>query len=129
VAFNKQLETNLQSLEQNPNNPGIVIHRVDIYSLLNEVLANPAAFGFSPALANLDALDLWLALGGDPMNLPTGNGFIFWDGVHPTSAVNDLIAQRALTSLPEPSTLTLGLMIAAGLWVGRRFLPAKPLAA
>jgi len=61
------------------------------------VIADPGAFGLSSAT---DACAQFLTC--DPSE------FLFWDGIHPTSATDAIIAD-AIESLvvPEPSTLAL----------------------
>jgi outer membrane lipase/esterase len=71
----------------------------DAFGLLDDVVANPTAFGLSDvtnACAQVTACD--------------PSQYLFWDGIHPTSAA-DLIISDAIESLvagaPEPSTLVL----------------------
>jgi outer membrane lipase/esterase len=69
----------------------------DDFDLFNEVIADPGAFGLSNAT---DACAQFLSC--DPSK------FLFWDGIHPTSATEAIITE-AIESLvvPEPSTLAL----------------------
>jgi outer membrane lipase/esterase len=69
----------------------------DDFSLLNQVIADPGAFGLSNVT---DACAQFITC--DPSK------FLFWDGIHPTSAAETIISD-AIESLvvPEPSTLTL----------------------
>ena len=62
----------------------------------------------------------------------SGQGYLFWDTVHPTTAIQELIGNTAFAMVPEPSSITLmlgagGVMIAftkARLAAGRCPLPA-----
>ena len=77
------------------NDPDIKLF--DDFSLLNQVVADPGAFGLSNVT---DACAQFITC--DPSK------FLFWDGIHPTSAAGTIISD-AIESLvvPEPSTLTL----------------------
>jgi phospholipase/lecithinase/hemolysin len=55
------------------------------------VLANPANYGFTNVTGS--AINSSLA----------GNGYLFWDSEHPTTAADALIAELAAQSVPEPS--------------------------
>ncbi len=69
----------------------------DIFDLMNAAIANPGAFGLSNVT---DACAQFVAC--DPSK------FLFWDGIHPTSATEAIISD-AIEALvvPEPSTLAL----------------------
>ena len=71
----------------------------DIFGLMNAAIADPGAFGLSNVT---DACAQFSACIADPSN------FLFWDGIHPTSATEAIIsdAMEALV-VPEPSTLAL----------------------
>jgi outer membrane lipase/esterase len=71
----------------------------DDFGLLNELIADPGAFGLSNVT---DACAQFSACITDPSQ------FLFWDGIHPTSAAEAIISD-AIESLvvPEPSTLAL----------------------
>src|SRR6185295_3752275 len=73
--------------------PGIRIARLDAYRLLNNLVAGGASFGLtnvsSPCLTPYVA----------PFTCSTPDEFLFWDGIHPTSAVHAIIAQEAASIL------------------------------
>jgi outer membrane lipase/esterase len=79
------------------------IELFDAFGLLNEVIADPIAFG----LANVtDACAQFIDC--DPSQ------YLFWDGIHPTSAANPIIADRILSLIQEvPEPATIGLLGAA----------------
>jgi outer membrane lipase/esterase len=69
----------------------------DVFSLVNDVIADPGAFGLSnvtDACAQFPSCD--------------PSQFLFWDGIHPTSVAETIISD-AIEALvvPEPSTLAL----------------------
>lgn len=102
-AHNSALAATVQTLEQNPN---INIISVDVNSLFNNAIANPANFGFTNVTTNLVP-----GAGTDPnlrgFSLPPGtnpNQYLFWDAIHPTASAHAFIADTALkatTAIPE----------------------------
>lgn len=67
----------------------------DIFGLSTAISANPAAFGFT------NVTDACGAVPGANCNL-----YEFWDGIHPTTATHQAIANSflAVAAVPEPST-------------------------
>jgi phospholipase/lecithinase/hemolysin len=91
--------------------PGLTIYTPDFYTLLNNVLANPANYGLVNALSggfSIDALDdpsiVNLTLNGQ------GTNYIFWDPQDPTAQFHEVIADIAqqLISPVVISKLTVG---------------------
>jgi phospholipase/lecithinase/hemolysin len=87
VAYNNTLAGILTNLEaQLP----IKIHRLDVYALINETVAQPAAAGFtevqSPCITPGVIVHAECA---------QPDRFLFWDGIHPTRAGHGVLAQRA----------------------------------
>lgn len=91
-AFNAGLESALQTLE-GANLP-ISLKRVDFAGFTNEVVTTPEAFG----LTTVDHACLNVLLGGD-MKCDNPEQYLFWDGIHPTKAGHDALAERALESI------------------------------
>jgi len=91
AAYNGGLEQALQALQVLPQ---IRFVRLDISSLLDDVLVDPSDFG----LANVE--DSCLASGvvrGAVCERP--DRYLFWDGEHPTRAGHRIIARAALHAL------------------------------
>jgi phospholipase/lecithinase/hemolysin len=87
-----------------------------VYALLEEMLADPSAFGF----VNIDTPAQGLSV--DP------NTYLFWDGVHPTTEGHYWVANLAYQDLttPElPTSLLLGTaVLAVALMFARRQRPS-----
>lgn len=75
----------------------------DTFSFLTGVVQNPAAYGFS------NATDACAPVVGADCS-----SYVFWDGLHPTAALHELIATEAVAlAVPEPQTnalLAVGLL-------------------
>ena len=131
-----QLSTNL-SLLSNAHNAGLVqtldalrpqlgsdvnLLSLDINSLLNNAIANPAAYHFTNVTtACLSVASCALA------DQNQQNQYLFWDGFHPTTAGHQYIADLAYSvvnsepssSVPEPGS-ALGVLAFGALGVGSR---------
>ena len=68
----------------------------DLFGLVDGILANPAAFGLTNVT---DACARFTSC--DPSK------FLFWDGIHPTSAGAQIISDAMVATTPEPTTLVL----------------------
>jgi phospholipase/lecithinase/hemolysin len=108
VAFNGILQTEVTQLDQQY---GIQIHVVNIYNLFEDVINDPSKYGFTNVTT--DAL-------GD--GVLSGQGYLFWDPVHPTTAGHELIGGAAFSTIPEPSSLVMLGTAVCGLavWAGVR---------
>jgi phospholipase/lecithinase/hemolysin len=93
TAFDTMLHSELTQLQQNL---GITIYQLDVNTLVQNAMANPGTYGFT------NVTDSALANG-----VLTGQGYLFWDIVHPTTVGHELIANLAASAVPEPSSITL----------------------
>jgi hypothetical protein len=82
----------------------------DVNSLFNDVIANASLYGFS------NATDAALPSGSN------GNGFLFWDTVHPTTQADQIIAGIAAQSVPDPDSVVRfgSALVLVACWARRR---------
>jgi len=75
--------------------PGIDILRLDIFAVLRQFVADPAAFGLS------NVTDACVMPGQVPFVCGTPGEYLYWDGIHPTKAVHAIIAGKAAEVLAQ----------------------------
>lgn len=82
----------------------------DLFGLLGNVAANPAAYGFTDVTTACGAV-----LGCDASTA------LFWDGIHPTTFAHGLLAHAMIAAaVPEPATYALWLIGLGGLALLKR---------
>jgi len=87
AQFSSDLSAAIPQLET--SYPGISITEVDAYSLLNQIIANPSAYG----LTNVTGEALGASVNPDT--------YLFWDIEHPTTVGHGLIAQFIFNATPK----------------------------
>ncbi len=98
LQFDSMLHSQLDGLQQEL---GVTIHQVDVNSVFQNLMMDPGAHG----LTNVT----------DPAYLDpnyNGQGYLFWDTVHPTTEIGQVIGQAAYAAVPEPPAFTLTLIAA-----------------
>ena len=120
VAFNAGLATSLSGLSA--LYPGEILP-FDLYSAFNDVLANPAAYGFtnttmaclSGSAADATSTITAACAAAGP------NQYVYWDDIHPTTATHAIIGQRlaAVLGVPEPADAALFAIGLVGLGAAR----------
>lgn len=99
AAFNSNLALAIAQLDQLL--PAEIV-QFDTAGFLAQAQANPGAFGFENATESCVA------------NLATGkcnpgnwDKWVFWDGVHPTTAAHHMLAAQFQAAIPEPTSIML----------------------
>jgi phospholipase/lecithinase/hemolysin len=101
AQYNSLLTKTLNSIRA--ANPGLILIGTDIYTQLNNLVANPAAAGFTQA--TVDALDD-TNLANKSFTGP-GSDYVFWDPRHPTSLTHGLIADWIYASQESNGPISL----------------------
>lgn len=101
-AHNFLLDQTLSNLSQSLT--GINLISVDVNSLFNDAIENPGKFGFTNVT---QACVSKLECANADQNVQ--NQYLFWDGIHPTTAAHKQLAEFALEklehqSVPEPTS-------------------------
>jgi len=95
AQFNGGLELTLRGLEAGL---GVGIVRLDVFGMLNQIVAAPGAFGLTNVTQPCIALNTKAnAFCANPST------FLFWDGIHPTKAGHRILAERAAAALGASS--------------------------
>lgn len=107
VIYNSQLNAGLGQLGK-----GII--PVNAYAVLNQVIANPGAYGFTnvttPACgAGSSSVQCGPQGSGLPYTYAPGTNqtYLFADGVHPTTAADMMLSQVVLSELAAPQQISL----------------------
>jgi outer membrane lipase/esterase len=110
LAFNGVLNAGISQL----SNSGLNVIPVNTFALLNEVIANPSAYGFTnvtqPACgAGSSSVQCGPAGSGLPYTYAAGTNqtYLFADGVHPTTAAHALLGQYVTSLLRAPGQISL----------------------
>jgi phospholipase/lecithinase/hemolysin len=113
AAFDAEWATRLAMLQA----LGINVTGLDINALFSNILANPAAYGFTNVTTPCITTP-----GCNP------NTFLYWDPQHPTTYADSLVADAAFQALnptPEPPTIVLlglgGAFMGSAVFLRRRY--------
>jgi phospholipase/lecithinase/hemolysin len=102
LMFDQDVLAGLSAL----NAPGLKVFDLQTFSLFDEIVGNPTAFGFNPTTIHEACFDTTAQTLCS--TLPAvQNTYLFWDSVHPTAAGHLITADFAydtLTATPETST-------------------------
>jgi outer membrane lipase/esterase len=105
LEFNAELDAALATLAL----PGVSIRRLDVFTFVESIFADPGAFAISPAALDSTSDDTVFGIpclqdagcAADPQG-PVADGFFLFDALHPTRAVHQRLGQRAAQRVPEP---------------------------
>ncbi|HET6434048.1 autotransporter domain-containing protein [Dyella sp.] len=110
VLYNSTLSSGLSQL----SSQGLNVIPVNTYGLINEVIANPGAYGLSNVTdAACGLTSSSVQCGPQGAGLPysyapgTDASYLFADGVHPTAAAHRLLSQVVLSELAAPGQISL----------------------
>ncbi|MEP0753350.1 SGNH/GDSL hydrolase family protein [Trichocoleus sp. Lan] len=92
-AHNQGLRRSLKVAQQHSD---LQIATLDANRLYREAIANPAAFGFTNVL---NACLAGAGTSGSP------DQFLFWDGIHPTTATHRILGETAFAAIQEAGML------------------------
>jgi len=76
--------------------PGSDIRIVDLYALVDQIVASPGAYG----LANVT--EACVTPNQPPFHCTKPDTYLFWDGVHPTKVVHEIIAREVMATISAP---------------------------
>jgi phospholipase/lecithinase/hemolysin len=92
-AFNSGLTATLNDFK---NLTGSEVRVLDAYSKFNEVINNASAFGF------VNTENACITPNQPPFKCKKPDTYVFWDGIHPTKAIHDIVAQQAIGVVSAP---------------------------
>jgi len=111
VLYNGVLNSGIAQLSNN----GLNVIPVNTYALLNEVIANPAGYGFTnvtaPACTGGSGSSIECGPQGSGASVTYAPGtektYLFADGVHPTTAAHAMLGQYVLSVIRAPEQISL----------------------
>lgn len=94
-------------LNQMLNTLSFDVHRLDLFTLLNQISASPSAFGLANASDSCIVPDVSVCSNPDQ--------YLFWDGIHLTTAGQQILTKAVRNAVPAPATLLLLMIGLAGI--------------
>ncbi len=79
---------------------------INAYALVNEVLANPGAFGFSNVTGTACTVSSLFCTPASYVSPDANNSYFFADGVHPTGAAHRMLARAVVSTLAAPGQVS-----------------------
>lgn len=118
LSFNQDLSNALDEIEALRD---VTIVRFDLFSLFNDVIDDPSAYGLSNVTESCYVGDL----GGNGTLCDDPDSYLFFDGIHPTAAGHQIVGGLALDAInaafvPLPAALPMFLAGLGALGLARR---------
>ena len=95
-ALSKAYNDGLTVAVSNLAAAGINVRILDVYTTLNNVVADPEQYGF------LNVTDACITPNQPPFACAQPDTYVFWDGIHPTKALHAIVAQQAIAVISAP---------------------------
>lgn len=76
--------------------PGSDIRILDLFGLVNQIVTDPGTYGFS------NVTDACVTPNLPPFHCAQPDTYLFWDGIHPTKAMHEVVAQKAVEAISAP---------------------------
>lgn len=117
--FNAALGSKLTTLQGSAGfDAGII--QFNVFGAMNQVFANAASYGFTNTTQGCFDTSTVSLCSTDPA---VQNTYAFWDDVHPTARLHQILANEVLAAVPEPAEWMLllaglGMVMAWGRWRG-----------
>ena len=121
AGFNASLAAMLAGLAADPTFTGEIVP-LDVFGILNNIVANPAAFGLTNVVDQCYSLDPQTT-GGTICASP--DNYLFWDGIHPTARGHFILGNFAIQAVPEPATILIFVIGLLGLAMAARRTAAR----
>ena len=100
IHYNNTLSAGIATLT------GATIFELDVFTILSDIAANPAAFGITNTTEV--CFEGALGVGGAGAVCSNPDEYLFWDGIHPTAAAHQLmgdIALETVSPVPVPGAI------------------------
>lgn len=112
ATFNSLVDTQLAGIDAD-------IRRLDTFAFLNELVADPTAFGLPAGVNTNEAcFSGFVGVPGEVCSDPSN--YLFFDRIHPSALTHKALGALALQAVPAPGTIALLVLGAAGLKRWRR---------
>jgi phospholipase/lecithinase/hemolysin len=125
ASYDFQQDEDFTTLELEDVFPNDHIYNLDVYGMFQDVLSNPDFYGFTNTTQSIITATSFSgtsfsATPNFPNQTVNPDQFLFWDQLHPTSAVHNMIGEAAFDLLPEPSSVAILAVTASTIAIKRR---------